>query len=248
MGDETKSEKIKKFNEDAQKQQQAKAAQAQNLPPAQVNVIPTATMSAADIALIQKAQAGQQLTQEEQIRLKALETKQNLQAAEAAKKKAAEEERKNAAFQKKAILETGNAVSQLATPLEPAVNWFANVPTPGGLATILIILIVFVLAIVPVDASGTTRLKLVWLTLTGKTHLKYEEDKAFGGGGSGNFGSQSASPTTPTTPGQLPSMPTALPPITQPILPPVVPPVIMPTFSPLDLPGFNMFDIFGGMQ
>lgn len=245
MTDETKSEKIKKFNEDAQKQQQAKAAQAQNLPPAQVNVIPMATMSAADIALIQKAQAGQQLTQEEQIRLKALETKQNLQAAESAKKKAAEEERKNAAFQKKAILETGAAVSQLATPLEPAVNWFANVPTPGGLATILIILVVFVLAIVPVDASGTTRLKLVWLTLTGKTHLKYEEDKAFGGGGSGDFGSQSASPTTP---GQLPSMPAVLPPITQPILPPVVPPVITPTFSSLDLPGFNMFDIFGGMQ
>lgn len=80
-------------------------------------------------------------------------------------------------------------------------TWLKNVPTPGGIATVLLILIFFTLAVIPVDKSGTTRLKLLWLVLTGKTHMQYQENESKisppsnpiagvvnpnGGGGGGN--------------------------------------------------------------
>lgn len=184
MADATKLEKIKQYNQ----QQQAKAALAnqQQNPP---KLVPAAGMSTADIALIQKAaDPNQTLSQDEQIKLKALETKENLkiaqEEADLQKKQADLQARKEAKLHERVLLETQRGISAAGNPIAPAANWFANLPTPAGLATIVILLVVFVLAIVPVDSNGTTRLKLVWLTITGKTHLRYQENQQ----GQGNSG------------------------------------------------------------
>lgn len=49
-------------------------------------------------------------------------------------------------------------------------SWLAALPTPGGIALMLFIILVFVWAIVPVN-NGLTRAQLFYLTLTGKTAL-----------------------------------------------------------------------------
>lgn len=47
----------------------------------------------------------------------------------------------------------------------------AQLPTPGGVAPLLLVLIVLVWAIVAVTPQGMTRLMLVWYTVTGRTRL-----------------------------------------------------------------------------
>lgn len=52
-----------------------------------------------------------------------------------------------------------------------AVDKLASTPTPGGLFPLVIALLFFLFAIVPVHPSGATRLQLIWLTLTGRASL-----------------------------------------------------------------------------
>jgi len=51
----------------------------------------------------------------------------------------------------------------------------ADMPTPGGIGILLIILLIFIWAVIPVNKQGGvsyTRLGLLWLTLTGRTYLQ----------------------------------------------------------------------------
>src|SRR5260221_6493124 len=80
------------------------------------------------------------------------------------------------------------------------------------MAAIVLILVFFVLAIIPVDASGNTRLYLLWLTLTGKTHGSWStgtKTSAVGNlntpqntaSASGDFGNTTSTTNTNTNPG-----------------------------------------------
>lgn len=81
---------------------------------------------------------------------------------------------------------TGNPASRAAQSTINVVNssvggvgesiqsWASNLPTPGGLGLLIIVLFVFMWAIVPVNTSGGshyTRLQLLYYTLTGRTTL-----------------------------------------------------------------------------
>src|SRR6266702_3293420 len=133
-----------------------KASSPPAVPPGQPPAKLTASkgMSATDIALIQKSDSGVTLSQDEVIRYKALQTKENLRVT-AEQQAALNKANKDAKLQQRVLLETERGLNSTKIVAAPAVNWFSNLPTPGGLATIIIILIVFVMAIVPVDASGT---------------------------------------------------------------------------------------------
>lgn len=197
MADDTNTQKIAQFN-------QRRAAGAQVAPlannPTPV-VTPSYRMSVNDIQLLQKMQDDpNSLTNEEKLRAQALATKDNLQKAEDDRKAREEQEREDAKARGdvKAVIQSEVSKGLRATSqrTSPAMNWFANRPTPGGIATLLVLIGIFLMAIVPVDNQGNTRLKLIWLTLTGKTHFE-----AFGGGAGGTFGPGSQNqPNTPITP------------------------------------------------
>lgn len=59
-------------------------------------------------------------------------------------------------------------------------NWLASAPTPGGIGVLILALLFFLWAIVPVNAAGDTRLKLLWYTLIGRT--QFTEDTQVAGG------------------------------------------------------------------
>jgi len=116
------------------------------------------------------------------------------------------------------ILHSGNqfkkAQNAASDAVAPAVAWLANAPTPGGMATIVLVLVFFLLAVIPVDKSGNTRLKLLWLTITGKTQLSYAPGS---NGGGSNFGGGNGTKTfnaTTTTPATNSSNTSQLVPIT----------------------------------
>lgn len=67
-----------------------------------------------------------------------------------------------------------------------------NIPTPGGLFALFIVLLVFIFLIVPVSTTGQTRFELFWLTLLGRTKLDTS------GGTLPNNGGESKTPSTPT--------------------------------------------------
>lgn len=50
-------------------------------------------------------------------------------------------------------------------------DWAGNLPTPGGNLALVLILVFFAFAIIPVNA-GKTRLQLIWLVLTGNADLQ----------------------------------------------------------------------------
>jgi hypothetical protein len=200
----TNEETIKKFNQNAQQQNTQQNTQQQNanaakpnagVPPVTVNPNPiiTGKMSAADIQLLQADP--NTLSDEQKLRRKALETKTNLQqldAAKAATEKLANEQAAKSGDQQRVVMnEIGRGLRAAST--HPAKQWFENVPTPGGIGILLLIIFVFLLAIVPVDSSGNTRLYLMWLTLTGKTHLAYED-------GNSSSTTSATTPTVATTP------------------------------------------------
>lgn len=170
-------------------------------------------LSTDDIILLQKDV--NLLTPDEVIRRKALETKENLRIAEEAKRKQ-EQDAEDLALKEGRFVDV--AKSELQRSLRtggkltaPAVNWFERVPTPGGIATLLIIIAIFLMAIIPVDSSGHTRLMLIWLSLTGKTHIAIPDV---------NFGSTQTSTNTPTSGGTPPVVDfTTQPPVngTQPV-------------------------------
>lgn len=55
--------------------------------------------------------------------------------------------------------------------VETPRTWVENLPHPGGITAIIAILMFFVFAVIPVNVDGDTRLKLLWLTMIGRTTL-----------------------------------------------------------------------------
>jgi hypothetical protein len=93
-------------------------------------------------------------------------------------------------------------------------------PTPGGIAVLVIVLLILVWAVIPVNTQNGvqyTRLGLLWLTLTGKTYIEGRRDvrKPF-----------------------LPDQNTPVPPATQ-----IEEPASMPENPGVDLESF--VDVFG---
>jgi hypothetical protein len=130
-------------------------------------------------------------TNQQQIAKKATQTRDQLaidqkQAdKEQALLKAEQEKQANLAQQ--AALRANEAIAKVGEKAAPGINWVSHLPTPGGIAVLVIVLLFFLFAVTPVNTNGDTRLKLLWLTITGKTHLAYS-----GSSGTGK-------PATPTT-------------------------------------------------
>jgi len=143
-------------------------------------VSPSASMSVGDIQLLAADPAT--LSQEQLLRRDALATKENLKIADAAKKKQDADARAQALRDRNArkvlMGEGQRLIGEGLDRTTPIGRWLEGRPKPGGIATLLIIISVFLLAIVPVNANGDTRLKLIWLTLTGKTYIDYSQSGA----------------------------------------------------------------------
>ncbi len=175
MPDDTNAQKIQAFN-------QTRTAAGAQLPPGQQPAVvnPSAHMSVADIQLLLQDPAT--LTPEEALRRQALATKENLRIAEEERRKQEEailaQARKEANVGDVVKTEVTRGLRSANQRTQPAQRWAASRPTPGGIATLLILIGVFLMAIVPVDNQGNTRLKLLWLTITGKTHLSYAGQSA----------------------------------------------------------------------
>lgn len=181
------SNTIKQFNQN----QQANANQ-QPAPSPVTNV--NSKMSVSDIQLMQKDV--NTLTDEEKLRKKALETKSNLQQIDDKKKKEQEaqdeEDIRQGNITNTVLSEANRSFKAASDKTSPIVSWFENAPAPGGIGLLLLIIGVFLMAIVPIDNNGNTRLMLLWLTLTGKTHINYSQDNT--------ASTQTNSvPSTPTT-------------------------------------------------
>ena len=69
-------------------------------------------------------------------------------------------------------------------PFVPTMPDLPNLPTPGGIGLLLLIVLVLLFAIVPMNASGQTRLQLMWHVLAGKAQF-------------GTTAQQSAAPSVP---------------------------------------------------
>lgn len=74
-------------------------------------------------------------------------------------------------------------------------NWLSSAPTPGGIGMLLLALLFFLWVIVPVNAAGDTRMKLLWYTLIGRTQFTESTQVS---GGSADFGNTSTSSTGTT--------------------------------------------------
>jgi hypothetical protein len=93
----------------------------------------------------------------------------------------AEAERERAEANKTALqqaLDTPGGIARRTS------NWIASAPTPGGIGVLVLALLFFLWAIVPVNAAGDTRLKLLWYTLIGRTQFTESTQVA---GGSADF-------------------------------------------------------------
>lgn len=85
-------------------------------------------------------------------------------------------------------------IDKVNMTVSPAKSWISALPTPGGLAALVIAIIVFALAVIPVDQQGHTRLYLFYQSLLGRTHMKYQETStpgsvSYGGSAGTSFGS-----------------------------------------------------------
>lgn len=228
------AQKIQQFNQ-ANKQNQSPPNQPAGNPPAsppaqQAGTKINSRMSVSDIALLQKDPAT--LTKEETIRRKALETKETLreqeEAAERQRQEQLEADRKAGRFASVGRAEALRGLKALDKGTASQRAWIMRAPTVGGIGALLAIIALFLLAVVPVDSSGNTRLFLIWLTLTGKTGLKYDV-----GGNPLNPNVSSNSSNTPDVPPVVP------------IAPPVLPPIVQDT-SIFTLPSvFQNGDLFG---
>lgn len=102
---------------------------------------------------------------------------------------------------------TSSTISPDDTPIAPArrsvartvasgATWVRNnAPTPGGIATLLIVIIVILLAIQPTE-SGATRLQLIWQSIAGGLAVG---DDAASGGGSSSWGETGGGVSTYST-------------------------------------------------
>lgn len=187
---DTNAQKISQFNQQQQQKQAIKDPNAttpiqQPEPQATPNT-PTlhAGMSVNDIALLQKDPAT--LSKDEAIRRKAIETKENLRQAEELKKQQEEQQLEQARREgKQAQVVRGELIKGLRSAdarTQGAQRWILRAPTVGGIGTLLLLIAIFLLAIVPVNTAGDTRLGLIWLTLTGKTSLAYSANPSGVGG------------------------------------------------------------------
>lgn len=174
-----------------------RAEEARNTPPEQGGIQPAgvpAAVTAEQKKIIDTPD--EQLSNAERVEKKALQTEAELKREEREREAKERERQQEEKSRIQRLQDAGrNASNAALDALEPPVRWMERVPTPFGLGVILFIAIVFILAIVPVDAAGNTRLKLIWLTISGKTHLLYQDV------GSGDFGGQNQ-PNTATTPNQ----------------------------------------------
>lgn len=136
------------------------------------------------------------LSNAEIVEKKAIQTQQEV---ERAARQRESDERSRQKSEDTTIQKTQQAAQAAANAAldstEGPTRWLEQVPTVFGLGVILAIIGVFILAVVPVDSSGNTRLKLIWYTLTGKTHLSYQGTSTGGSTGSGDFASFGQSPS-----------------------------------------------------
>lgn len=70
-------------------------------------------------------------------------------------------------------------------------DWASALKTPGGIGLLVGVLIFFVWVVMPINSTGKTRMQLLWGVLTGQVGMRQDID--IGGGGGGDFGSQSQS-------------------------------------------------------
>lgn len=88
----------------------------------------------------------------------------------------------------KRIANVVGAETKLAA--DRTVAWAEGLPTPGGIMALVLILIFFIWAVVPVN-NGLTRMQLLYLTLTGKTRIAGEQPMPTQGS-TGKDGNQAA--------------------------------------------------------
>lgn len=101
------------------------------------------------------------------------------------------------------VQQAGKGVANSALDaMQPPVRWLESIPTPMGIGTILALIVLFLMAVVPVDTAGNTRLKLIWYTITGKTHLAPLTQGASGDFGPGTKTTSTTTQTSQPTVGQ----------------------------------------------
>lgn len=162
------------------------------------------TKAIADVAGKQGEADKKANTTSAQIAQKASETKEELarQQAEAKKEedRLRDEQEQQANMQEKIAVLADKTMADVNEKTKPYLTWFSSLPTPGGILLLVLVLMFFLFAVTPVNKAGDTRLKLLWLTLTGKTQLNYANNPATSGNGaSGQFGSTTASDNGNTT-------------------------------------------------
>lgn len=154
---------------------------------------------------------------EEIIKNKALDDKAKEDADKAkedADKTALEQAQKN-------VQDTINKANTIVNPVK---NWIASQPTPGGIFTLIIIIVFFIWAIVPVNGTHT-RLELLWLTITGKTHFP---DSGTGyNTNTGHVDSEKTTSNNNYTPGSLPTVNSG------------------PSLPSVDIPGLDLLNLLG---
>jgi hypothetical protein len=170
---------------------------------------------------------GTQLNEKQQtIKTEAENTaeKRKLDQIEEEKQKQQEQEERD---KQDTLNKIGNKIQEgqevVISNLSPFVQWLGKQPTPGGVATVFIVLLFFLFAVIPVNANGDTRLKLIWLTLTGKTSMHYDPGVL---GGGGNFGDNTTLPNNAQSPITMPSQPSKS------IIPDI--PISQNGFTPID--------------
>lgn len=174
--------KIDAFNKKAEEMRQA--ASAPPVPPEVQGITPAGVPNAVTEEQKRILQAPvDTLSTAQAIEKKALQTQTELTREQHERDEAERRRQREESNTIQRMQDAGsNAASAALNAAGPPVRWLESIPTPAGLGSILAIIALFLLAIVPVNAAGDTRLKLIWYTITGKTHLNYSVGQAAGGG------------------------------------------------------------------
>lgn len=193
-------------------------------------VLPETTKVIEDKTVVSSKEADKETvkTNQEVIKEKAEETKEVR-----AKRKAEEEEAKQQEEENATLLEQGKLLGEelqqgIKSGSQPARDWLSALPTPGGIGMLLLALLFFMLVIIPVNANGDTRLKLLWKTITGQTYLADKIDNS-----STKQGVGSTNTTTPALP--APTIISTLPLITD------VPSTIITPMTSIDAQFMTLF-------
>ena len=179
---DTNLEKIKKFNETKRLQHEETAKR---------NPDDSLSTNAEHIKL-----------QNEKVRLQneALANRSAKQKKEDAEKEQAEIEAERLDAVKHITDATSTLIDNVNDTVNPIKDWIASQPTPGGIAALVVFILFFALAVIPVNSQGQTRLYLIWQTILGRTHMLYNETMGygnpnFGAGAGGTFGTTSSADT-----------------------------------------------------